>query len=333
MLELVRHAEGEIDLSKVKGIAYLKKDTGKVSFTPSRKTIENLDDIPFPSREFFDNGSYKNYYAKRFGYTTTSLITSRGCPFNCDFCSRPIFGNDYRARTATNIVDEVETIRDLGYDRAWFADDCFTLNRNRLMNICDELTHRHMKIGWECLSRVDTVDSAVAAKMKQAGCIRVYFGIESGNDSILTLMNKQVTVKQAAEAVHIFRKANMEVGAFFILGYPGENEKTILDTVKFASSLPLNYLSFTLPYPIPGTPLFERVKDEMTLNEWEEPKTSTLVKHKLLFRSSFSETKLKAAILKGMTQHKLRKYLGNRVYRLAGTPFERTTDVLYKLLR
>jgi anaerobic magnesium-protoporphyrin IX monomethyl ester cyclase len=146
-------------------------------------------------------------------------------------------------------------------------------------------------------------------------------------------MNKQVTVKQAAEAVHIFRKANMEVGAFFILGYPGENEKTILDTVKFASSLPLNYLSFTLPYPIPGTPLFERVKDEMTLNEWEEPKTSTLVKHKLLFRSSFSETKLKAAILKGMTQHKLRKYLGNRVYRLAGAPFERTTDVLYKLLR
>jgi anaerobic magnesium-protoporphyrin IX monomethyl ester cyclase len=333
MFELVRHVESKTDLSSVKGIAYLEKDTGRISFTSSRNTIKNLDIIPFPLRELFDNGSYKNYYAKKFGYTTTSLITSRGCPFNCDFCSRPIFGNDYRARTVTSIADEVKTIRDLGYDRAWFADDCFTLNRKRLMNICDELIRRHIKIGWECLSRVDTVDSAVAAKMKQAGCIRVYFGIESGNDSILALMNKQVTVKQAAKAVHMFRKAEIEVGAFFIVGYPGENEKTILDTVKFASSLPLNYLSFTLPYPIPGTPLFERIKNEITLNEWEEPRNSTLVKHKLLFRSPFSEAKLKVAILKGMTQHKLRRYLGNHVYRLVGTPFERTTDILYKLLR
>ena len=116
---------------------------------------------------------------------------------------------------------------------------------------------------------------------------RVFFGIESGNDSILKVMKKQATVKQARDAVNVFRKVGVQTGAFFILGYPGEDDGTVLDTVDFASSLPLDYLSFTFPYPIPGTPLFERVKDRMVCEDWKEPEGFHLVKHKLLFRSSF----------------------------------------------
>lgn len=291
-----------------------------------------MDSIPFPARELFDNQSYKDYYLKRFGYTLTSIITSRGCPFNCDFCSQPIFGNQFRARSAVNVVDEIEKVINLGYERIWFADDCFTLSHNRLIEICDEIIKRNVKVDWECLSRVDTIDLEIAEKMKKAGCVRLFFGVESGNNSILTLMNKKITTEQARKAVHIAKQAEIKVGAFFIVGYPGETDETILDTVQFASLLPLDYLSFTLPYPIPGTPLHERVKEKLISEDFEEPKNHHLIKHQLLFHSSFSEGKLKFAIIKGMTQFYLRKYF-KKGYLLVGMPLERLTDFVFKHLR
>jgi anaerobic magnesium-protoporphyrin IX monomethyl ester cyclase len=226
----------------------------------------------------------------------------------------------------------MEEVLAFGYDRIWFADDCFTLNRKRLLSICDEITGRHVRIGWECLSRVDTIDKEVAQKMKQAGCVRMFFGIESGNDSILALMKKHATTRQAKDAVHIAKRARINVGAFFIVGYPGENEETVLDTVRFASSLPLDYLSFTMPYPIPGTPLYERVKDTLISEDWEEPKNLRLVKHKLLFCSPLSEAKLRFVIVKGMIQFYLKKYLGTQGYDLIGKPAEMLTDSAFKLL-
>lgn len=331
MLELAREVEKGADLSRVRGITFKEKD--KLKSTPSRKVIQSLDNIPFPARELFDHQAYKNYYAKEFGYTATSMITSRGCPFNCDFCSRPIFGNELRIRSAANIVDEIERVQALGYERVWFADDCFTLNRRRLIGICKEIVHRRIRIEWECLSRVDTIDREMTERMKQAGCVRVFFGMESGNDSVLTLMKKRATTKQAKEAVYTTKKSGVQVGAFFIVGYPGETNETILDTVRFASSLPLDYLSFTLPYPIPGTPLYDRVKDQMITSDRKEPTRLRLTEHKLLYRSSFSEVKLKFAIMKATVQFILRKYLGKRVYRLIGTPFESLTDIMFKLIR
>jgi len=333
MLELVRNVDKGADFSRVRGIIYREKIKGKIRSTPPRGFIRNVDSIPFPARELFDNKAHMNYYSKKFGYTITSMITSRGCPFNCDFCSRPVFGNQFRARSATNVVDEIETVLALGYDRIWFADDCFTLNRKRLIEICNEIIQRHTKIDWECLSRVDTIDREMAEKMKQAGCVRVFFGMESGSDSVLALMKKQATTRQAKEAVQAAKKSGIQVGAFFIVGYPGETDETVLDTLRFASSLPLDYLSFTLPYPILGTPLYDRVKNEIIVNDWEEPKHLPLIGHKLLYRSYFSEAKLKFAILKGTAQFGLRKYLRANIYNLVGTPFESLTDFVFKLMR
>jgi anaerobic magnesium-protoporphyrin IX monomethyl ester cyclase len=330
MLQLVRAFQDGTGLMGVTGIVF--KNSGKVRYTGARGFIEDLDRVPFPSREMFDNEAYKRYYAGRMGYTSTSVMTSRGCPFQCDFCSRPVFGNKFRSRTAANVADEVEEVKRLGYERVWFADDCFTLNRTRLLNICDEIVRRRIRIGWECLSRVDTVDPTVAERMKRAGCVRVFFGIESGNDSILKVMKKDATVEQAKNAVNIFKNAGVQTGAFFILGYPGEDDETVLDTVDFASSLPLDYLSFTFPYPIPGTPLFERVKSQMICEEWREPTGFHLVKHRLLFCSTFSEFKLKFAVFKGMVQHYLGKYLGKRGYSVLGRPFELLTDAVFKAL-
>ena len=132
--------------------------------------------------------------------------------------------------------------------------------------------------------------------------------------------------------MHIAKRARINVVAFFIEGYPGENEETVLDTVRFASSLPLDYLSFTMPYPIPGTPLYERVKDTLISEDWEKPKNPRLVKHKLLFCSPLSEAKLRFVIVKGMIQFYLKKYLGTRGYDLIGKPAEMLTDSVFKLL-
>ena len=329
MLELVKQFEDHGDFSQINGIAYRDKDTDQIKRTTPRSLADDLDMLPPPSRDLFDNSLYKKYFSGRFGYKTTAIMTSRGCPFSCDFCSKPVFGSEFRSRSASKVADEIEEVISLGYDRIWFADDCFTLDRNRLFAICDEIVRRGLKIGWECLSRVDTLDSDTADKMKQAGCVRMFFGIESGNDSILKIMKKQITTKQAYEATLLCKKKGIKAGAFFILGYPGDDDKTILETIKFASSLPLDYLSFTLPYPIPGTPLFERLRGKLVSEEWEEPKNIQMIKHKLLFDSNITEVKLKFAVIKGMIQFYTRKYLGEKGYVFVGKPFESVTDAIY----
>ena len=331
MSELVDCVVQGKELIGVKGLVF--KDGKRIVNTGSREFIEDLDSLAFPTRDLFDNEAYKKYYRDRFGYSITSMITSRGCPFSCDFCSRPIFGADMRTRSVGSIVDEVEEIAALGYDRVWFADDCFTLNRNHLLGVCSEIVKRGVDVGWECLSRVDTMDAQVAEGMKRAGCIGVFFGIESGNDSVLDIMKKKITTAQAKHAVYEAKAAGLKVGAFFIVGYPGESDKTVLDTVRFASSLPLDYLSFTLPYPIPGTPLYERVKGKgVLIEDWEEPKNYRLIRHKLLYASGFSEGKLKFAIGKAQAQFYGRKHFGQTGYSVIGKPFEQVTDVLFKLM-
>jgi len=328
MSELADCIAQESGFSGVKGLVY--RDGKRIVNTGTREFIKDLDTLVFPTRELFDNEAYKEYYQNRVGYSTTSMITSRGCPFSCDFCSRPIFGTDIRTRSVNNIVDEVEQIQALGYDRVWFADDCFTLNRMHLLDVCNEIVRRQLNVSWECLSRVDTMDQEVADGMKRAGCIRVFFGIESGNDSVLGIMNKHITTSQALSAVHAAKAAGLKTGAFFIVGYPGESNNTVLDTVRFASGLPLDYLSFTLPYPIPGTPLYERVKDKgVAIQDWEEPKNYHLIRHKLLYAAGFSENKLKFAIAKAQAQFYGRRYLRKTGYTVFGKPFESLTDWVF----
>jgi len=329
MVELVDCVARDAEFSGVRGIVF--RDGKRILSTGERGFVEDLDNLAFPARELFDNQAYKRYYQRSFGYTTTSMMTSRGCPFSCDFCSRPIFGTKMRNRSPNKIADEVEHIKALGYERVWFADDCFTVNRSHLLDVCREIYQRHLDVEWECLSRVDTMDEEVARKMMRAGCIRVFFGIESGNDSVLSVMNKKITVSQATRGVLAAKAAGLQAGAFFIVGYPGETDKTVLDTVRFASSLPLDYLSFTLPYPIPGTPLYERVKNKgVAIDDWEEPKNYRLIRHKLLCQTGFSETKLKFAIAKAHTQFRCRRYLGNGGYGVFGAPFEVFTDWLFQ---
>ncbi len=316
------------DLRSIKGIAYRQDD--QIVITPKRDLEDDLDRIAFPARDLFPNQMYIDHWKKRFGYSTTTVITTRGCPFSCEFCSNAVFGVSYRERSEKNVLDEVEETLSLGYDRIHFADDVFTLNRKRLLRLCDEILSRGLDFPWECLGRVDSVDKAAAEAMKRAGCRRIFFGIESGDDSVLKLMNKRITTNDARRAVEAARSSGLKVGAFFILCYPGETDDTVLQTIRFATSLPVDYLSFTMPYPLSGTALYERVKDRIT-RDWKEP-DSPFCDHMLVFKTDFSEVKMKFATFKGQIQFKMKRELGPRASLLL-RPFEMLTDEVFRLMR
>jgi anaerobic magnesium-protoporphyrin IX monomethyl ester cyclase len=183
---------------------------------------------------------------------------------------------------------------------------------------------------WECLGRVDSIDRDVAAAMKDAGCDRIFFGIESGSDPVLKIMNKKITIDKARGAVNAAHEAGIRTGAFFILCYPGENDDTVLETLRFSTSLPLDYLSFTVPYPLPGTQLYERVKDRIK-KEWKVP-DGLISDHVLIYDSDFSEIKMKFAILKGQAQFWMRKKFGDYA-NFVVKPFEMLTDAVFRAMK
>ena len=195
-----------------------------------------------------------------------------------------------------NVVDEIEQALALGYDRISFADDVFTLRaRARRCAICDEIERRGLRFAWECLGRVDGFDGATARAMRRAGCRPVFFGIESGVDEVLRLMNKRITTAQARERRRgPPTSAGLEVGAFFILCYPGETDDTVLETLRFAGSLPLDYLGLTMPYPLPGTRLRDAARGPRHAAR-RGPTAASLLNQQLTYAGDFSALKMRAA--------------------------------------
>jgi anaerobic magnesium-protoporphyrin IX monomethyl ester cyclase len=333
ILELVKAFAGNGqpgDLHDIDGLSYRNGGRDGVTNTADRVLAPDLDTLPFPARDLLPNAAYLRYGARKYGHSITSVMTSRGCPFSCEFCSNAVFRRTFRKRSAGNVVDEVEQVLGLGYERVHFADDVFTLDRSRLLQICSEIEHRGLHFEWECLARVDSIDREIAAAMRSAGCYRVFFGIESGVDEVLTRMGKRATSRQALQAVEAARSAGLRTGGFFILCYPGETDDTVLQTIRFATRLPLDYLSFTMPYPIPGTKLYERVGAGAT-REWLQP-SSPLSDHVLTFDSEFSERKMKFGIMKGRLQFLLRHRLG-RVGSWLARWVEWSSDRVFRLLK
>ena len=227
-----------------------------------------IQSFPLPDRRDFDHAAYQKAWLQKDGSKTTSIITTLGCPFSCDFCSRPVFGSVYRRRDLDAVFEEVEQIRLLGYDSLWIADDNFTLNLSHLKEFCQRMAGR--KIRWSCLSRVTEITEETTRMMKEAGCQRVYLGLESGSQSTLQLMNKKATLEEGINAVHLFHNAGIEVAAFFIVGYPGESVSSIEETFRVALTLPLDHISFNVPFPLPGSKLFDRVCDVDKNKDWTE---------------------------------------------------------------
>lgn len=235
---------------------------------------QEINSFPLPDRSDFDHAAYQKEWLNKAGSKTTSIMTTLGCPFDCDFCSRPVFGSLFRRRDLDLVFAEIDQIRSLGYDSLWIADDNFTLSLSYLSNFCQRIADQ--QISWSCLSRVTGINADIAHMMKAAGCKRVYLGLETGDQATLELMNKKASVEEGINAVHQFRKAGIEVAAFFIVGYPGETISSIEKTFELALTLPLDEISFNVPYPLPGSNLFNRVSG-LDGKDWNKENEVTFV--------------------------------------------------------
>jgi anaerobic magnesium-protoporphyrin IX monomethyl ester cyclase len=257
-MELLDKLHSKASLNGVLGVTFRAND-GSIVRNEDRGFLEDLDSLPFPAHHLLPLESLK-----RMGKILFPLITSRGCVYWCDFCSTVrMFGRGYRMRSPKNVVDEMQLVHDkYGVEQVTFYDDAFTVNRERVVKICEELHARKLHMTWDCGTRVDMVDRELLQTMRGAGCIAVWLGVESGSDAMLGKMNKRIKLDQTRRA---FKTAN-DVGLMTIvntvLGFPGETEATAWDTIRFVKELNPDDVGFYVATPYPGTPMYEQVKRE-----------------------------------------------------------------------
>jgi anaerobic magnesium-protoporphyrin IX monomethyl ester cyclase len=297
---------------------------GEIVRTTPRVRSKDMSHLPLPYRGDIPNAEYIDYWRKHWKDATTPLMSTRGCPFRCDFCHKSVFGDLFSARPVESVVAEMREIAELGYDHIWMSDDLFTLNYKRTFELAQAIEKADLPLTWECLSRVTHVDQALFEQMHRAGCKRIFFGIESGDANVLKEMKKGITPDQARTAVEACVAAGIKAAGFFMVGYLGETTDSLIRSINFSSSLPLDYVSYTIAYPLPGTGFYDRVHERRQKGEWHK------VRHnRLLFNTDFSENKLRAAILKGAIQHRLNKLR----LRPAAWAFELATNPLLRVLR
>jgi radical SAM superfamily enzyme YgiQ (UPF0313 family) len=262
------------DLNEVAGITFRKN--GQIIRTPNRLFIQNLDDLPRPAYNYFQLEKYR-----LFGKAMLPIMTSRGCPYQCSYCvmSR-MNGINFRARSPKNIVDELEWLRDThGADAFSFYDDAFTLDIERAREICREIKNRNVGIPWDCQTRVDRVSKEILAKMRDAKCQLVSFGIESGSQKILDAIKKKTTIERNEKAIRWAKEVDLPVSISVIIGYPGETTDTLEQTMDFIRKTEPDYVYLCMATPYPGTELQSLLKELgwKTSTEWSHYNIQTPV--------------------------------------------------------
>jgi anaerobic magnesium-protoporphyrin IX monomethyl ester cyclase len=274
LLELTQKIAAQENLGAVEGISF-RKD-GQIVQNPTRPYIQNLDELPFPAYKHFPLDKYR-----LFGKLFFPVITSRGCPFQCSFCtSSRILGKQYRARSPKNIGDELELLRNQYHaDSFTFYDDTLTLDEKRIFEICDEIRGRGINIPWDCQTRVDQISEEVLARMKETNCQQVFFGAESGCQDVLNWVKKRTTVAQNEAAIKMAKKAGLFVAISIIIGYPGETAEMRKETFDFLHRAEPDDVYLCIATPYPGTDL-RLLVEQMGLKmstEWEKYDTTTPV--------------------------------------------------------
>jgi anaerobic magnesium-protoporphyrin IX monomethyl ester cyclase len=274
---------------------YFMRNGSLCNSNPIHHSEDVLRSLPPPYRDGKNNKLYQDFWRKNETIKPAMIMVTRGCPFTCDFCSKPVWGNLFRKPSLEMVFREIEEIITLGFDQLWIADDSFTLDTDFLISFCKEKINRNLNISWTCLSRTKGITEDIVDIMKKAGCVKAYFGLETGSNEVLALMSKDASVEDGIAAVKIFDAAEIKTGGFFIVGYPGETEETIRKTFDLALALPLDEIFFNIPLPLPGSGLFERVIGIDEDIDWSKASETRFV-----YKSEFDEAWLKSEIKKTM---------------------------------
>ncbi len=258
--ELLQTLERKEDPLTVQGIALTTNGVTKV--TPSRSVIRDLDSLPLPAWDLIDMEAYRHLWIKHHGYFSLNLATTRGCPFKCNWCAKPIYGNRYNSRTAFQVINEIELLlKNYKPDHFWMSDDIFGLKPGWVKNFRDEVKKRGLTFRYKIQSRVDLLleEDAITA-LAESGAETVWVGAESGSQKILDAMDKGTTVKQIREARLLLKQKGIKAAFFLQFGYPGENKEDINATLQMVLDLMPDEIGISVSYPLPGTKFYENVK-------------------------------------------------------------------------
>lgn len=260
IIELLPALENKQPLADIPGIRY--RHNGKIISSADRTTTVALDSLPFLAYHLLPIRRYKPHPPHGRALPFAAIITSRGCPYKCSYCSKPIFGNKFRGQSPERVVEEVAYYKQrFGIKELAFYDDVFTLDKKRAYTIAEGIMKKGLKILWTCETRVNLVDKDLLRQMKQAGCYSIAYGIESGSPELLDALDKDISLEQVEEAVRLSQEVGLQTIGYFMIGSPGESPETIRQTIQFAKKLKLDYAQFSVTIPFPGTKLYSLYLD------------------------------------------------------------------------
>lgn len=272
------------ELAHISGL--IIPQNGSFLKTTPRKRIKNLDSIPLPDRKAIHLERYIEAWRNHHGYASLNIITSRGCPYHCTWCSKAIFGENFHQRSPEAVIEEVKMIKDeYAPDQLWFADDILTINQKWVLKFTALMTEQHLQIPFECLARVDLVDNKILGQLHLAGCYRIWYGGESGSQKIVQLMQKGFNHNQIKRAVFATQEHGIQAGIFILIGYPGETMADFFKTISMVKYLNPDACGTSVAYPIKGTVFYEQVKNRLSA----EYSWSRRNENRIAFRGRYPE--------------------------------------------
>jgi radical SAM superfamily enzyme YgiQ (UPF0313 family) len=271
------------DFYSIQGIVF--QENNAIIKTAKRNVLKELDSLPFPAWDLIDVSPYRESWLRHAGYFSLNMATTRGCPFKCNWCAKPIYGNRYNSRSPQNVVDELKSLKaKFHFDHIWFCDDIFGLKPGWVQEFANlvEKENLHFKFKIQCRADLLLQENYIHA-LARAGCDNVWIGAESGSQKILDAMDKGITTDQIRSATQLLKKNGMKPSFFIQFGYPGETKEDIQKTVRMINELLPHELGISVSYPLPGTVFFERVKAELK----EKANWTDSDELHLMFRNTF----------------------------------------------
>ncbi|WP_276367558.1 radical SAM protein [Chryseolinea sp. H1M3-3] len=263
LVALLTALENSQDIEQVQGLAYRR--AGEIKLTAPRQVIRDLDTLPMPAWDLVDMEAYRKIWLQHHGYFSLNIATTRGCPFKCNWCAKPIYGNRYTSRSPQHVVNEIEMlIKNYAPDYFWMCDDIFGLKPGWVQEFKMLLEEKHIKIRYKIQSRVDLLlQEDTLDALSESGVDTIWVGAESGSQKILDAMDKGTKVEEIYEATRLMKKKGIRVAFFLQFGYLGETQEDINATIQMVRTLMPDEVGISVSYPLPGTKFYEKVKDQM----------------------------------------------------------------------
>jgi anaerobic magnesium-protoporphyrin IX monomethyl ester cyclase len=280
LLELIHCIESQSNYTHIEGLIYL--DQEQMTVLPKRKVMKDLDSLPLPAWDLIRMEEYRKIWMEHNGYFSLSMATTRGCPFKCNWCAKPIYGNRYNSRSPEKVVDELIFLKEkYQYDYIWFCDDIFGLKPGWVNRFAELAKERRLNLKYKIQSRADLLlqENNIVA-LAASGCDVVWMGAESGSQKILDAMDKGTTIQQIREATFLLKKHEIRPAFFLQFGYPGEKSEDIQLTIELLNELLPDDIGISVSYPLPGTAFYEKVKNELKEKQnWSDSDELALMFH------------------------------------------------------